>query len=190
MKCLLCESLSYSHICHICETKFLTPTISQRILLSDIKVISFYSYEEIAKLLHTKHLDIGYYIFDILAKNSLKVFANHYESDERCVSLAISEKLKESYSHTEVLNKNLKSTYIKPLYQKLLNQSNIKYSGLSFQDRLLNLRKFKLKKFKCENVILVDDIITSGFTIIQAVNTLRREGKNVLFVLCLADASR
>ena len=190
MKCLLCESLSYSHICHICEIKFLTPSISQRVIFSNIKVISFYSYEDIAKLLHTKHLDIGYYIFNILAKNSFKEFAKTYKANQKCVSIAIGEKLKESYSHTEVLNKNLKSKYIQPLYQKLLNQSNIKYSGLSFQDRLLNLRDFKLKSFKQKDVILIDDIITSGLTIIQAVNTLRKNGKNILFVLCLADVSK
>jgi len=38
-------------------------------------------------------------------------------------------------------------------------------------------------------VILVDDIITTGSTLSQAIETVRSKNKEVLFCLTLADAS-
>jgi competence protein ComFC len=77
---------------------------------------------------------------------------------------------------------------MKPLYGKLRARSNISYSGKDYQFRLLNPRHFFIKKFKEEDVILVDDIITTGLTLTQAVQALEKDGKNVLFCLTLADA--
>ena len=74
----MCESLSLSHICSTCRDTFLTPSIYKRKIDHDIEVISFYKYSEIKDLLHTKHTDLGYYIYTILAKNSFKKFAKEF----------------------------------------------------------------------------------------------------------------
>ena len=52
----------------------------------------------------------------------------------------------------------------------------------------MNPRNFTCKEFKEKNVILVDDIITTGLTLTQAVNVLHVKEKEVLFCLTLADA--
>jgi len=39
-------------------------------------------------------------------------------------------------------------------------------------------------------VILVDDIITTGATFTQAIQTMQRNNKNTLFCLALADVSQ
>jgi competence protein ComFC len=51
-----------------------------------------------------------------------------------------------------------------------------------------NPRNFKLNSFKENDVISVDDIITTGITLSQAISIMRANNKEVLFCLTLADA--
>ena len=189
MRCLLCESLSFFHICRNCQNTFLTPSIYRRKILHNIEVISFYKYDDIKNLLHTKHTDLGYYIYTILAKNSLAKFAAEFDYSHKVVSIAVDDHIKSGYSHTAVLNRALKSKCIKPLYGKLRARNRVTYSGKSREFRILNPRAFELKNFNGGDVILVDDIITTGLTFTQAIGTLQKNNQNVLFCIALADAS-
>ncbi len=190
MKCLLCTSWSFTHICKACQNENLQPSLFKRKILGKLVVYSFYRYGDIEKLLHTKHTDLGYYIYNILADIAFKNFADNFEFDEVVVSLGVDEDVKHGYSHTAILNKLLHSNHIRPRYNKLMASSKETYSGKSFQFRLLHPRGFKVKPFKEKYVILVDDIITTGMTLTQAVDALEKEGKEVLFCLTLADAER
>lgn len=187
MRCLLCESLSLTHICKTCQETFLTPSIYKR-KIQNIEVISFYKYKDIKDLLHTKHTDLGFYIYKILAKNSFLKFAQDFKHEDSICSIAVDDKINSGYSHTAILNKTLKSKNIKPIFNKLRAKNNISYSGKSKEFRLLNPRQFKLDDFKEENVILVDDIITTGITLTQAIQVMKSNKKEVLFCLTLADA--
>ncbi|OIP53775.1 MAG: phosphoribosyltransferase [Helicobacteraceae bacterium CG2_30_36_10] len=189
MRCLLCESLSFTHICQACQDIFLTPSIYKRKIFTNIEVISFYKYKDIKNLLHTKHTDLGYYIYSILAKNSFTKFADVFEFPHAITSIAIDDKTKSGYAHTAILNYALKSKNIKPLHSKLRAQNSVSYSGKSKEFRLFNPREFQLKEFQGQEVILVDDIITTGSTLTQAIQTMQRERKKVLFCLTLADVS-
>ncbi len=190
MKCLLCASWSFSHICKDCQNENLQPSLFKRKILGKVWVYSFYRYGDIEKLLHTKHADLGYYIYMILAEVAFKNFARNFEFEDDVVSLGIDEHVKHGYSHTAILNRALTSKHIHPRYGKLIAKSQETYSGKSFQFRLLHPRKFELKSFKEQYVILVDDIITTGMTLTQAVDALEKEGKEVLFCLTLADAEK
>jgi competence protein ComFC len=185
----MCESLSLSHICSSCQEKFLTPSIYKRKISNNIEVISFYKYSDIKELLYTKHTDIGYHIFTILAKNSFKKFAHNFSYSNIVASIAIDDKVDSGYSHTAILNKALKSEYIKPLFNRLRATNLVSYSKKSREFRLLNPRNFRLNGVKHSEVILVDDIITTGSTLTQASQTLQKAGKNPLLCLTLADAS-
>ena len=185
----MCESFSLSHICKPCQKIFLQPQIFKRKISKNIEVISFYKYNEIKKLLHTKHTDIGFYIYKILAKNSMSKFALEFEFSHCITSIAIDDNIKNGYSHTAILNSSLKSKYIKPLHSKLRAKNSIPYSGKSKEFRLLNPRNFELKTFKSKDIVLIDDIITTGSTLNQAIQTLQHNNKEVLFCLTLADAS-
>lgn len=189
MRCMLCENFSLSHICLTCKQTFLTPSLHKRTISNNIQVISFYKYEDIKQLLHTKHTDLGYYIFSILADLSLKKFAQEFHFDEKVVSIGIDDRVKNGYAHTALLNKSLKSTTIRPLFSKLHANNDVTYSGKSKEYRLNNSREFTCKDFSEHYVILVDDIITTGLTLTQACETLTCKGKDVLFCLTLADAS-
>jgi len=189
MKCLMCERLSLSHICSTCRATYLTPSIYKRKINHNIEVISFYKYSEIKDLLHTKHTDLGYYIFKILAKQAFEKFAKEFSFEYPLVSIGIDDNVRSGYSHTAILNKALTCRDIKPLFFKLYSSNNISYSGKSKEFRMLNPRDFKLKNFEEENVILVDDIITTGSTLNQAIEILKSKNKEVLFCLTLVDVS-
>jgi len=186
---MMCENYSLTHICKPCQTNFLTPSLYKRKLDNGIEVLSFYKYSEIKDLLFTKHTDLGFYIYNILAQNSFKVFAQEFQLSTSCVSIPIDDTILHGYSHTAVLNKILKSSSIKPLYNKLRATNTINYSGKSKSFRINNPRSFHLKSFQEEDVILVDDIITTGATLTQASELLITQDKNVLFCLTLADVS-
>ena len=61
------------------------------------------------------------------------------------------------------------------------------YAGKSLQFRLDNPRDFDYHGKKDVDVILVDDIITTGITLQEAQKVLTQSGVNVLFALVLAD---
>ncbi len=190
MRCMVCESLSLKHICKTCQNEFLSPSFYERKLLGKTPVYSFYKYQEIESFLLSKHTNLGHYIYTILAQNSFRPFSQNFVFDSSVASLSIDDHTRNGYSHTAILNKELKSSFIRPVYAKLRASSTIQYSGQDYQFRLLNPRNFNLKRFEEEDVILVDDIITTGLTLTQAVQTLEKEGKNVLFCLTLADARK
>ena len=190
MRCMLCERLSFSHICLTCKQTFLTPSLYKRTILNNIQVISFYKYEDIKDLLHTKHTDLGYYIYSILAELAFKKFAQEFIFDEKIAVIGIDDRVKNGYSHTALLAKSLKSKILTPKFAKLRANNNITYSGKTKEYRLNNPRNFTCKDFKESNVILVDDIITTGLTLSEACNTLTCKKKEVLFCLTLADAHK
>ncbi|NPA58907.1 MAG: ComF family protein [Epsilonproteobacteria bacterium] len=186
---MLCEELSFSHICKNCQDVWLKPHIFRRKIYKNIEVFSFYKYKDIKELLHTKHTDLGYYIYNLLANNSFKKFTQSFEFSQRVVSIAIDDNPKKCYSHTAILNNSLKSKHIKPLHGILRAKNEVSYSGKTKTFRMLNQRDFKLKRFTQNNVILVDDIITTGSTLSQAIEQLQKSSKEILFCLTLADAS-
>lgn len=190
MRCMICESFSLKHICKSCQKEHLSPSLFKRNILGHIPVYSFYKYQDIESLLLSKHTDLGYYIYTIMAQNSFLPFAQNFEYGSPVCSLSIDDHVKNGYSHTAILNKYLKSRVIKPLYARLRAKSTMTYSGRDYQYRLLHPRDFHVNGFDEDEVILVDDIITTGLTLTQAVQALQKEGKSVLFCLTLADVRK
>lgn len=188
MRCLICGSFSLWHICTTCQKNSLSPTPYKRTLLGSIPVYSFYPYDAIESLLLTKHTDLGFYVYKILAKNSFNTFTQEWQYENTVASLGIDDHSKSGYSHTALLNRALKSHNIIPHYGKIRATTDYKYAGKSLQERLLNPRKFMYQPFKEDEVILVDDIVTTGSTLSQAVETLAQHRKKVILCLTLSDA--
>ncbi len=190
MYCLICENLSWHHICKECQKNLLTPSLYKRVLPNGIVVYSFYRYDEIKPLLFTKHTELGKPIFTILANNSFKPFAHHFHSKQRYGCIALDDRVKkDGYSHTAILAHALKSYNLVPLYKKLQARNDITYSGKSKSFRQTHKRDFRYKKFSYKEVIVIDDIITTGATLLEATQLLTKQGKEVAFCLTLCDAS-
>jgi competence protein ComFC len=188
MFCLICGEFSLSHICSTCQELYLRPSLHKRTLENGIQVLSFYNYNEIKELLFTKHTDLGYYIYTILAKNAFYHFSQNFHYPNTVASIAVDDNPKNNYSHTAILNKQLKSKVITPHYNILRASNPTTYSGKSREYRYKNSRSFTFKEFKEKDIILVDDIITTGSTLLQASTIAKLYSKEVLFCLTLADA--
>jgi competence protein ComFC len=180
MYCIICGNFSFEIICKKCQKNLLTS-----ILKKQDNIISFYDYENIEFLLKYKYHPFGSRVFEILAKNSFKKFSEVYK--EKIISLSIDDKIKKGYSHTAILNHSLKSKYITPYYKKLLAKNNVQYAGKSLKFRLENPRNFEYKGKKNINVILVDDVVTTGTTLKEAKEVLANYGVKVEFCLVLVD---
>ena len=189
MRCISCENLSWQIICTVCQNNLLKPGFNKRELKKDFFVYSFYKYDDIKELLNTKYEFYGDKIFNIIATLAFKKFALNFELNSKIFAIPIDDHTRHEFSQTAILTKNLKSKNIIPLYNKLKATSTVKYAGKGLEFRKKNKRKFKYKGKKNIPVILVDDLITTGFTILEAKEVLENHGCEVLFALTISDAN-
>jgi len=186
MRCQLCLNLSWQPICKNCLDILLTPTLSKRVLDDGLEVYSSYKYSEISKLLHTKHTYIGAKIFLQLGKHAISPFVKAFENQDIYI-LPIDDHVRSGYSHSAILARSI-SQHIKPIYGALRAKNKIRYSGQKLSVRQKNKRDFKLTCRADIDVILIDDIVTTGNTLIEARECCKKENINVLFAITLADA--
>jgi competence protein ComFC len=191
MRCLSCHKLSISSFCDRCQKKLLQPSVSKR-QLGSLDVYSFFNYQNIEDLLLTKHTAQGFIVYKALAKMTFRPFIKRFlEEDSRLIHvIGVDETVKYGYSHVALLTHELQTKKSKVLHAKLLANNHINYSGKSLEYRLNNPRAFKYTGIKDIEVILVDDIITTGTTLKEAKDVLTANGVQVLFSLTLADANR
>jgi len=119
----------------------------------------------------------------------MKPFIDEFtEADDRVVYVVgVDEYVKSGYSHVGLLTKAMKTKTSIPLHAKLMAQNRVNYAGKDLEFRLSNPRDFKYTGKKNIDIILVDDIITTGITLQEAQKVLIQNGVNVLFALTLAD---
>ena len=156
--------------------------------LEGFKIYSFYGYSEIKELIHSKHHMHGLFIYKNLAKFAFKKFAENFNFPEQIYALAIDDRVHNGYSHTAILANELRAKNLKPIFHTLHATSSVSYSGKDLKFRQNNPRNFKILKKITVPVILVDDIVTTGTTILEARDTLQKAGIDALFALVLADA--
>ena len=188
MRCYSCSKLSFKILCKTCVSQLFTLNMSTR-KVGTLDVISFFKYSSLETLLHSKHKSEGYRIYKALAQMTMKPFIEEFvESDDRDVYIVgIDEYVKSGYAHVALLSRAMKTKTSFPLHSSLMAQNRVNYSGKSLQFRLENPRDFVYKGKSDIDVILVDDIITTGITLQEAQKVLMSHGVNVLFALTLAD---
>ena len=188
MRCFSCSKLSLIIICKTCEEQLFLPTVSTR-KVGTLDVISFFKYSTLETLLLTKHKPEGYRIYKALAKMTMKPFIEEFvESDDRDVYIVgIDEHVKSGYAHVALLARAMKTKYSIPQHSSLMAGNRVNYSGKTLQYRLEHPRDFVYTGKSDIDVILIDDIITTGITLQEAQKVLMAHGVNVLFALTLAD---
>ena len=188
MRCLSCHILSISTFCKKCQQRFLKPTVKKR-SITDLDVYSFFSYQHIEDLLLTKYSTQGFKVYKALAKLSFRPFIENFmqEDNREIYVVGIDEHVSRGFSQVALLTHEMKHENVTVFHAKLMAQSNVNYAGKSLQFRLENPREFKYTGLKDIEVILVDDIITTGTTLKEAKQELEKLGVKVLFALTLAD---
>ncbi len=188
MRCLSCHGLSWSTFCKPCQVKLLKPTITKR-TINGLDVYSFFKYQHIEDLLLTKHTTQGFKVYKALAQLSFKQFIKNFmqKNREKLYILGVDENVKYAYSHVALLTHEMRHQDVKVLHAKLMSKNSIKYAGKSLQFRLENPREFCYSGLKNIEVILVDDIITTGTTLNEAKQLLEKNEVKVLFALTLAS---
>lgn len=187
MRCQLCLNLSWHPICKNCLNTFLTPNPKKRVLEDGLVVYSFYSYDEIKELLHTKHTMVGTKVFEILTHHALLPFFKKLDFKDTYL-IPIDDHVRSGYSHTAVMAKNL-AKEIEPLYRALRAKNRVRYSGQKLYIRKAFKRDFILTCKEKRDVILLDDIVTSGNTLKEAHITCKKNNLHVVCAVTLADAS-
>jgi len=188
MRCFSCSKLSIPILCEVCVNQLFRTTIGTR-TIGTLDVISFYKYATLESLLLTKHKPEGYRIYKALANMTMKPFIEEFAENAEgdvCI-IGVDEYVKSGYAHVALLTRTMKSKKTIPLHSTLMAQNRVNYSGKDLQFRLANPRNFKYTGKKNIDVILVDDIITTGITLQEAQKVLMQHGVNVLFALTLAD---
>ena len=188
MRCYACSKLSFKIICKECTERLFVPSVTTR-KVGTLDVISFFKYSALESLLHSKHKPEGYRIYKALADMTMKPFIEVFAAnDSRDIYIVgIDEYVKNGYAHVALLTRAMKTKTSKPMHSALMAKNRVNYSGKSLQYRLENPREFVYKGKSEIDVILVDDIITTGITLQEAQKELMAHDVNVLFALTLAD---
>ncbi|MDR0664985.1 MAG: ComF family protein [Helicobacteraceae bacterium] len=186
MRCLLCSKLSLRFICRECEEAI---AVYPRVYsLRDLNAIGFYDYDDIAPLTNAKYYPFGAFILKRLALKAFKPFFCDLELKDRAALIPIDDRVGAWYSHTAVLAKFGASGAVTPRFGRLRARSQEKYAGRTLAFRQSRPRRFIFKDFAEQNAILLDDLITTGTTLLEARETLEKNGKTVLFAIALTRA--
>jgi competence protein ComFC len=176
-------------ICDDCQKTLLKPAFYKRELSKDFYVYSFYKIDEVKELINSKYQFYGDKVFTILAKLAFKKFAYNFEFTTQITAIPIDDHTRHEFSHTAILAKQLKSKFITPKYNVLKAQNIVKYAGKDLEFRLNNKRNFIYNGLENKQVILVDDVVTTGSTILEAKEILEKNNCEVLFGLSISDAN-
>lgn len=189
MRCLSCRRWSREVICPCCRETLLVPTVSTR-RVGSMDVVSLFRYQNIDQLLLSKHKALGYRLYRFFGRRYLQPFLQAFaEGLEAPVYLLPVDDLPQGgYSHTAAMVHAAAVEKIRPLYGVLRAQNRVRYAGQSLRFRLENPRDFHYTGPRGIDVILLDDIITTGSTLSEAKQVLAASGVNVLFALTIADA--
>lgn len=177
MRCVVCNGLSIQIICKHCCKSFLQPQKFSTYHKS-LQIYYFYNYDDIAPLLKTKHTAIGYKIFHFLAKYTFRDFNIPY------TILPIDYYAHSGYNHSAIIAKYLGNNV---KYAKIKAKNRLHYSKMGLKERLQFPRNFEIKKgVEDKYIVLVDDIYTTGTTLFEAKQTLKKQKNQTLFALTLA----
>ncbi|MDR1451443.1 MAG: ComF family protein [Helicobacteraceae bacterium] len=186
MRCLLCLKPSLGYICRECDEAIKArPRVHT---LRDLEAITFYDYDDIAPLTYAKYYPFGAFALKRLAIKAFKPFFRDLKLENAAALIPIDDRLGAWYSHSAVLAKAGADGMVTPRFGRLRAQSKERYAGKTFAFRAAHPRRFAFKGFAEQNAILLDDLITTGTTLLEAAFTLEKNGKNPLFAVALTHA--
>lgn len=189
MKCVICAKYCFSPICKTClEGINIVPRVR---LIEGMSVYSFYRYDDVALLLMSKYNIFGSRILGRLAKKASDYFfsrqsdLNVWKESNLC-GVGIDDCARSYYSHTGVILKQFCRHNIRAVYGGLVAQNTVHYAGKTLEYRQKNPKNF-IYLANSKNVMMVDDIITTGTSMKEAKRAIEKTHARVLFGLALCD---
>ncbi|OGL45488.1 MAG: hypothetical protein A2161_19410 [Candidatus Schekmanbacteria bacterium RBG_13_48_7] len=136
---------------------------------------------------------IGNILGGVLAKYFIEYFGNEFIDIIIPVPLHFFRRFKRGYNQSELLANTLSKHVGLPVFRNtLIRMVRTQPQQGSFSERSRNIKKvFKVirpKKIIQKNILLIDDVYTTGATVNECAKTLRRNGCKKVFVLTLARA--
>ena len=193
MYCVICGRCRFSLICKTCLENLWYVEI-RRQLGNNLRVFSSYPLSEIKHFIYSKNNIIGSRILKILGKYALQRFLEDNAAlaniDKRYTSVVcVRGRHVGLYSHSAILAHCFKKYGFSISYNALISQSDKKFSHLGRNARISADRDFTFKlDSRFDSVIIVDDIVTTSQTLLQASNAIINAGKIPLFAWTLCDA--
>jgi competence protein ComFC len=186
MRCLLCSRFTLRYVCSECDAAIVVRARAHT--LQDLTAITFYDYDDIEPLTKAKYYPFGALILKRLAIKAFKPFFTDLKLDKKAALIPIDDRLGAWYSHSAVLARFGAAGCVKPRFGVLRARSKEKYAGKTLAFRQSRPRRFAFKPFAEENAVLLDDLITTGTTLLEAAATLEKNGKTPLFAVALTHA--
>lgn len=183
MRCIVCESLSFRAVCGGCINTIIAPSIR---IVEDFKIYTFYIYSDIDFLMATKYSEIGSRVYSALSHAAATGFMETWNLDG-IVSVGIDCRPRRvSYSHVACIMRAFRKCF-SPLYGQLHAKNVVQYAGKSLKFRQENRRNLVFNAGECD-VVIIDDIITTGTSMLEARDVIKENGGNPLFGIALCDA--
>lgn len=189
MRCLSCGTLSFRVLCKTC-LGLIAPKGTCRDL-QGFKVYGFFDYDSVSWLLHAKYFVVGSRVYTELSTLALGYLKTHLQTPYDAYAVGVDDRVKRGYAHNAIFLRHLRGIGLKPMYQTLYARNPVCYAGKTLEFRQKNPRDFLLKRpVYGKQIVLVDDLVTSGLTLLEAKEVLERNGAQVLHAFVLADAGK
>ncbi|MBO6126703.1 MAG: ComF family protein [Clostridia bacterium] len=190
IKCVICNKKSQNYICNNCKN-YLKSIFKPKIVDSiryELTCVSCFEYKnEIRDIIHKFKFknckDIALVLSDFLYLGIKKIFKDEKIDLVTFVPIFPSSQDDLKYNHSEILAKKVAKKLGKPIkncLKKIYN--NKKQHKLSFYERQKNVKNVykSLENFKNKKILICDDIITTGSTLLECKTELEKSGAKVL----------
>src|SRR4030042_3507479 len=191
--CLVCDKPSFNNLTHpICKRKYSIAGCFAAIAYNKIAQKLIYNFKYKPYLTDLKKFLSELFVESIIQNENFMTQTQKGNWVFVPIPLFSSKLRKRGYNQSEILAKSLSEKFNFPVQNILKRTRDTKTQyKLKKEDREENMKNaFVLKnqnsKIKSQNIFLVDDIVTTGSTLKQAANILKRNGANKVFGLTLA----
>ncbi len=189
-KCVVCNQKKHNYVCDDCKNH-LNDIFNPKIVDSTQKGLAcmacFEYKNEIRDMIHQfkfkNYKKVSLILSDFLSLGIRKVFKTQKIDLVTFVPMFLNNQDDLKYNHSKILAEQTAKKLGLP-FQKCLRKiyNNEKQHNLSFYERQKNVKGVynSVDKFKDKHILICDDIITTGATLFECKNELKKAGANVL----------